>query len=237
VQNLLEPNNGFLIGAPDLWGNDPGLLRRYAELITFTQGGNPDKATQIVTFRSLPSLYRLLRLRYVFSGSDTGVKVYEVPEAMDRVQLVSGYRVLPSRDALFSAMSQPDFDPSEEVLLETRPGFRSSQNLHPGSVRILSFFADQFTIEADTSAPSLLLITDAFSRDWHARPLPGSSQSHYEVMPADYALRATPLAAGHHLIRFEYVPNGLWAGIAISLFAWAAWTWLFLSCKAQKRAA
>ena len=236
VQDLLEPNNGFLIGAPDLWGNDPGLLRRYAELITFTQGGDPDRATQNVTFRSLPSLYSLLRLRYVFTGSPTGVKTYEIPGPMDRIQLVSDYRVLPNRDALFSAMSQPDFDPRQTVLLESPPGFDPSQDFHPGDVRILDSSADQLTIEADVTAPSLLLVTDAYSRDWSARPLAGSSQAHYEVMPADYAVRATPLAVGHHLIRFEYVPGGIWVGVAISALAWVAWIGLFLFGRTPRHA-
>ena len=229
VQNLLAPNNGFLTGAPDLWGNDPALLRRYAEFIAFTQGGDPNRATQNVDFRTLPSLYRLLRLHYVFTGSPTGPKVYDVPGAMDRVQLLSDYRVLPSRDAIFSAMSQPDFDPGRTVLLESPPGFDSSQDFHPGIARILSTSADQFTVEADVTAPSLLLVTDAYSRDWHARPLTGSSQAHYEVVPADYAVRATPLAVGHHLIRFEYVPTGLRAGLAISALAWAGWLALWAS--------
>ena len=56
-------------------------------------------------------------------------------------------------------------------------------------------------------------------------------------MPADYALRATPLAAGHHLIRFEYVPTGLWAGIAISALAWAGWLGLLLTCRPRGNAA
>jgi hypothetical protein len=237
VQNLLEPNNGFLIGAPDLWGNDPGLLRRYAELITFTQGGNPGQATQNVTFRSLPPLYGLLRLRYVFTGTDSGPKVYEIPGAMERIQLVPSYRVLPNRDTLFSAMGQPGFDPRQTVLLESEPGFSPSQDPNPGRIRIVASSPDQLTVEADIAAPSLLLVTDAYSRDWRAQPLAGSSQSHYEVMPADYALRATPLAAGHHLIRFEYVPTGLWAGIAISGLAWAGWLGLLLTCKPRGHAA
>jgi hypothetical protein len=95
-------------------------------------------------------------------------------------------------------------------------------------VRIVRQSADQFTVEADLAAPAILLVTDGYSRDWHARPLPGSSQSGYEIMPADYVVRATPLARGHHLIQFDYDPHGLAAGLWISGFAWAAWAaaWL-----------
>jgi hypothetical protein len=228
VQNLLEPNNGFLLGKPDMWGDDPGLLARYAQFITFTQGGNPDQATQNVTFRSPSPLYSLLRLRYVLTESGDKVNKYEFPGAMDRVQLVPDYRVLPGRDAIFSAMSQPDFDPRQTVLLESLPGFNSSRGINPGWARVIDSSADCLTVEAEVTTPSLLLVTDAYSRDWRAQPLKGSSQARYDVMPADYTLRATPLAAGHHLIRFEYVPTGLWAGLAISALAWVAWFGLFL---------
>jgi hypothetical protein len=44
VLDLLSPNNGFLLGAPDLWDNDPGVLKRYAEFITFTQGGPANRS-------------------------------------------------------------------------------------------------------------------------------------------------------------------------------------------------
>ena len=63
----------------------------------------------------------------------------------------------------------------------------------------------------------LLLVTDSYSRYWQAVPLPGSSQSHYQVLPADYTLIGVPLDAGHHLIRLEYAPPGWVIGRWISL--------------------
>jgi uncharacterized membrane protein YfhO len=50
-------------------------------------------------------------------------------------------------------------------------------------------------------------------------------------MPANYCLRAIPLAAGHHLLRVEYSPLGFRAGKAVSMMALAvflfltAWHW------------
>jgi hypothetical protein len=42
-------------------------------------------------------------------------------------------------------------------------------------------------------------------------------------MAADYVVRATPLAAGHHRIQFDYEPSGLAAGLWISGLAWVVW--------------
>ena len=47
--------------------------------------------------------------------------------------------------------------------------------------------------------------------------LPGSSQEHYDLLPANYILRAVPLGAGNHRLRIEYEPLGYRIGKWISL--------------------
>jgi hypothetical protein len=225
IENLAGSNNGFLLGAADLGGNDPAVIQRYAQFIAFTQGADPDHANQIMPFASWPPIYALLRLRYVFTDADGAFKVTEVPGAMNRAQLVSQYRVLPDRKALFAALAAPGFDPRKTVLLEGEPSPRPAGSA-AGRVQWFAQSADAFTVEADVSAPALLLITDPYSRDWRARSLPGSSQESYQILPADYVVRATPLAAGHHRIQFYYEPSGLPWGLGISGAAWAAFAWL-----------
>jgi uncharacterized membrane protein YfhO len=44
-------------------------------------------------------------------------------------------------------------------------------------------------------------------------------QSKYELLPANYILRAVPLAAGHHHLRVEYAPREFAIGTWISLVA------------------
>jgi uncharacterized membrane protein YfhO len=81
------------------------------------------------------------------------------------------------------------------------------------------------------AAPTLLFITDAYSSGWRALPLAGSSQSRYQIMPANHCLRAIPLAAGRHLIRLEYSPLGFRVGRVVSFAALAVyllllgWAW------------
>ena len=234
VQDLIAPNNGFLLGAPDIWGNDPALPSRYAEFIAATQGEDPDQASQNVTFRSLPPIYSLLRLRFLFTHPASGLKIYEVPGGLAHAQLVAQYRVLAGRGALLTALSQPDFDPRQTVLLEQEPAPRPDPGGGPSRVQIVGQSPDRITIEADTTAPALLLVTDAYSRDWRARALPGSSQAAYDVLPADYVVRATPLAAGHHRIEFDYEPRGLAAGLGVSAAAWLAGAGLWLRWKSRR---
>jgi len=224
VLNLFWPDNGFLLGAGDLWGNNPSVLRRYAEFVTFTQGGEPAHATQNVVFQKMNPLLALMRFRYAFVPlADGGLKIVEssVPP-LPHVLLVSDWQNLGGRDAIFSAMNQPSFDPSKVVLLETEPEPKPQPGAK-GEAHLLVEKPDALTIEADTDKPALLLITDLYARDWQAEALPGSVQSSYRVMPADYILRAIPLEAGHHLLRVVYAPVSVPIGMAISAMAWLGW--------------
>lgn len=218
-------NGGYLLGASDLWGDDPSLLGRYAEFMAFSQRSDPNQPGQYLKFIGIPEVYSMLRLRYILAPGPDGIfqgHPVSVPP-MDRVQLISQFQVTPGRDAVFAAMTQPDFDPRRRVLLESDPEPRPVPTADPGTARVVDLSADSLTIEADARTPSLLLVTDLYSRDWRAVALPGSAQAAYEVLPADYVLRAVPLAAGHHRLRMEYVPRGLAPGLAVSLAAWAAW--------------
>jgi hypothetical protein len=216
---------GFLWKTPDLWGADPFLPGRYAEFINFTQGGNPDETGQFIAFKYMPPLYAMLRCRYTFAVTPDGhAAAYPAPaEPMDRAQLISDYRVLGGRNAIFAAMARPDFDPRRTVLLESAPSPQPVPAADPGTVHAVETSPDTLVIEADVKSPTLLLVTDSYSRDWRAVPLPGSSQQAYQVLPANYILRAVPLAAGHHRLLMEYAPPSFRLGIAVSLAAWLGW--------------
>jgi hypothetical protein len=232
-------NGGFLLGVSDLWGNNPSMLRRYAEFMTFSQGYNPDLTSQYLKFRSLPALYAMLRCRYVFYLGDGQFQTIEAKtEPMPRVQLISHLEIRPTRTELFATMAQPTFDPRRRVLLESRPDPYPVPSADPGSVRILDASSpDALEIEADVRSPTLLLVTDLYSRDWRATALPGSVQASYQLLPANYILRAVPLAAGHHHLRMEYDPPSFRWGLAVSALAGLAWLAGAAGCWRGARAA
>jgi uncharacterized membrane protein YfhO len=103
------------------------------------------------------------------------------------------------------------------VILEKDPEPAPAPGSDPGTVRLLGTTTDSLTIAANVTRPTLLLITDSYSKYWRAIGLSGSSQSKYQVMPADYTLMAIPLSAGTHLLRLEYAPSGWIIGRWISL--------------------
>jgi hypothetical protein len=220
IINPLNPNSAMSMNAQDLWGFDPGVVRRHAEFIAFTQGVDPDKATQYINFSKLDRLYSMLRCRFAFVPDGNQIRIVEAPPPMNRLELIGRYRVLKQRDAIFATMANPSFDPRREVLLEREPEPHPSDgDGSRGTFRILGGSTDDLTIEAEIAQPSILLITDVYTPGWHVVPLSGSSQARYDLQPANYVLRAIPLAAGHHHFRVEYKPRAFVLGKWISIIS------------------
>jgi hypothetical protein len=212
------------IGADDIWGYNPMVLRRYAELLTFSQHTNPNTASEYLTISNPGTpLLRLVRLRYVFRISNGHLTVAELGGALPHLLLVNDWKRLADRDTIFNALTQPPFEADKTVILETDPTPAPVAGGQPGAVELLDAAADSLTISASVEKPTLLLITDSYSRYFRAVSLPTSSQSRYDVLPADYALMAIPLAAGKHLLRLEYAPPGYLIGRWISMVALAAY--------------
>jgi hypothetical protein len=218
--NPFLPNLAMVVDGADLWGYDSFVLRRYMQFIYFTQGWPLEDADffQHVGALAPHRLFAMLRCRLAMVPRDDAVELVPM-EPMGRVHLVATYRVCPSREEVFAAVSGPNFDPRRTVILEQEPPIKPAGVSPAGWAKVVESSTDSLTIEAELSAAATLLVTDAYSAHWRARALSGSSQQDYTVMPANYCLRAVPLAAGWHRIRMEYRPAGFLIGRWVSLAA------------------
>jgi hypothetical protein len=138
---------------------------------------------------------------------------------MPRLLLAQDCAVISNRNDIFRAMAKTGFDPSRTVILEKPPNPVPEKTTRQGTARIVDSSTDHLTIEAELPTPAILVVTDAYSKGWRARALAGSEQQKYEVMPANYVLRAVPLSRGHHIFRMEYMPLGFRAGRWVSLIS------------------
>jgi len=221
-----------------MWGYDPNIVTRYAEWMTFTQGENPDTASQNLAFRKLSPLYPMLRCKYAFTNGEGGkLKALDVGQPLPHALLVGGYHVLPDRDSIFRAMAAPDFDPAREAMLETEPTPKPLGK--EGSLKVTASTTDSLTIEADVPQPTLAIVTDLWTSGWRVRDLAGGHQ--YELLPANYILRAIPLMAGKHRFIVEYAPLAWRVGVWISILTWigyaVAWAALWKARSVRTRAA
>jgi len=206
------PNIATWLGREDVWGYAPLATKRYTEFMAFTQGQPPDGTDQYIEFSRFHPLCAMLRWRYAFLANKDGEQVLTQKSIMPRLQLVQEFRVIAGRDEILQAMDSPSFDPRQQVILESEPKPAPQTFTEKGTVALLDSSANQLTVEADLPHPGILLITDAYSNGWRARPLEGSAQRAYDVLPANYVLRAIPLSQGHHHILVEYAPIGFRVG-------------------------
>jgi hypothetical protein len=217
-------------GKGSIWGNDPGIPLRYAELLASTQNVKLDSAAEFDLFREAP-FFRALRCHFVIKQVNQHLELYARSNTLPQLNLISDYRVLSQKQDIFTELEKGEFDPGKEVILETEPSVKPDRDRVSGEVKLTASSTDFLEVEADLPSAAILLVTDSYTPSWRAFPLPGSSQSAYELLPADYCLRAIPLAAGHHKLRMEYSSKGFMLGKWLSLWTLIAYlgvlTWYF----------
>jgi hypothetical protein len=210
-----DPDAGLVLGAPEVWGYGQLVPRRWAELLFASQGYAPkDAGTSLVVRREHP-LLRLLRARAVLRRGEP--RVVKLAAPLPRLLLVRSWKLSAGRDETLSAVLARGFDPAKTVVLETAPRPEPDPHGRGGSARVVAEDSDSLTIEAELESPAVLLLADSYASGWRADPLEGSAQAAYQVMPADHALRAVPLAAGRHRFVMRYAPASWTAGAAASL--------------------
>lgn len=230
LQSVEYGNLGMDIGYNDIWGFDPGVSKRYAQLLTFSQGIDPASAGMYLDFVRISPIFRLLRCRYVLQPK-TEKPVQGISDPLGHLQLVGSYLRLNNSKAILKQLTNRNFHYRKSVVLETDPSIAPTPLGATGHVRLVHQDINDLEIQADLPAPAILLITDAFAPGWTVRPIElNPDQLHYQVLQADYVLRAIPLAAGHHHFVLEYKPRSVLIGIFVSLvslicFIILLWLW------------
>jgi hypothetical protein len=227
VHNPVNTNSAMSVGRHDLWGFDPGVARRWAEFVTWSQGDDPAKATQYIGFKRLDPALALLRFKLVVAPTPEGLRTAVSPTPpLPHLLLVGRARVERGRDRVLGAIRE--IDPLREVVLEEEPEPRPADAADPGTAKVVGGDTDHLVIEADLKSPAVLVVTDAWTPSWKAVPLEGSAQAAYRVLPANYCLRGIPLGAGRHRIRLEYDPGPFRLGGWLSAGGWVLAAGVFL---------
>jgi hypothetical protein len=224
VRHTLEPfsNQGMVRGHLDVWGYDATVPARYASLIQAVDAAAEHDTEAAPALRGVVSM---LRWQYLFGVvAPSQAAVMRLGKTLPRAVLVDSATVLTDRAEMLRVLLGPEFDPRRRVLLETTPDpLPEPSGGMAGQVRFTPVDTDTLDFEVDTPRAALLLVTDSYARGWRAVPVGVTPQARYEVLPANLALRAIPLAAGHHRLRLEYVPSGFVVGRVISVLALIAW--------------
>jgi hypothetical protein len=227
----LLPNVAMLDGVASANNFDPLLVGPYAEIAESAMNS--------------PALLRVMGVTHVMSDwpwpegepvyATDDATLYRLPDAPGRAWVVpNARRVL--FDKVPTVLSDPEFDPTFEVLLgqkslsenhlSTRP-FADSQilSLQDGPNRV--------TIRAVLDAPGYLVLADTWYPGWRAT-VDGDPA---ELLRANFGFRAVWLEAGEHSVEMVYRPTSVLAGGVLSLAALVVLVaGLVLTCKREARA-
>jgi hypothetical protein len=244
-------NDGMVRRYHGLWGYDPGVLKRFAELAAATHNKNantgrpyePLAPGQYVAFdASRGQVLQMLRVRHILVPNREQ-QLVSVPDPFPVAMLMQRYVVVepssaPRRDvklAIQQTIWQGQLNFRQTVLLEAKPEFEPRQwppdTNPPGKVEARFISTDEVELKADVPVDSLVLVTNPYSSGWRVRRVQSSVSQTYTIQPANWALQAIPLRAGTHHLILEYLPTafrvGLWTStlsvIAYGFLLYLAW--------------
>lgn len=134
--------------------------------------------------------------------------------ADSRAYLVSRWREVPDWRAAELAMAR-GHPIHEEALVESAflPIASDSSPGTAGTAWITRFHRNVVEVAVDAAAPCLLVLAEAWYPRWQAR-VDGVDT---KCLPANGWMRAVPVPAGRHVVRFEYRETRFLPGCALSL--------------------
>lgn len=219
VWDVWQPNLSLMHGIFDVWGiYNPLVLADYHR---YWEG---------LGSRSSP-LYDFLNAKYIIGhkdvvldwekfelvfDADPTVNIYRNKNALPRAFVVHRSEAVSSQEEAFIAIHRDDFDPATEVVIEKGQTLMPEQ-IGNSETRIISYSNNEIRLEASTSLPGYLVMSEVYYPGWHVE-VDGNPA---ELKRANYAFRAVLLTPGMHQIRFYFLPATWRVGLACSLLTWS----------------
>ena len=225
--NVLFENTGQVGHLSYVDGYEPLKTVYFANLITLLST-QPSPSTT--------SLLNLLNVKYVVSLKDiadptlvldqneNGVRLYRNIKFQPRVLIVKESLIAASEREIYQRFLDKKFDPARTVILEDPAAPVGTSG--PGKASLVSYDNQEVKVAADLENKGWLLLADGYYPGWRVfiddRPA--------KIYKADYALRAVPVPAGKHLVKFIYQPGSFLLGLVVT-----AGAFLLMSLSAVNR--
>ncbi|MBI4791060.1 MAG: YfhO family protein [Chloroflexi bacterium] len=140
------------------------------------------------------------------------VAIFENPDVLPRAFLVHDARVADDQ-AAEQEMLRDDFKPRQTLLLaDGEPVHAGDVQRDDEQVRIVEYENERVVLSVRASAEGYVLLSDAWFPGWVAR-LDGVQ---VPIRRADLIFRAVRVGPGEHRLEFEYRPQSLYVGAAVS---------------------
>ncbi|HBI15913.1 MAG TPA: hypothetical protein DDY20_10440 [Desulfobulbaceae bacterium] len=259
-KKIFPANAGWLHGLQDIRGYDsifPAGYLRYMETIDIQDELLFNRIAPLRNPKALDSpLLDLLNVKYVLTehpvsnpryllaGGSEGLLLYTNTGALPRAFTLPLASTVLAEDP-FDAMRRHDprlymILPAEEAAVGgLAPGQAATPTPAPPlAAPVASYQNNEVIISVTAREPVWLVLADSYDQGWKATVWPAGRPEHTTRLPvlrAYGALRAVKLGQGDWTVRFRYRPNGLAAGLILSLVAGGLTvTGLLLACRTSR---
>ena len=224
------PSFNLIFRLHDIWGIDVMHLKRMDDLYKAFTCAPSISATNLIALYGIKYIISVTpiegdpRFELIYARieglpgkredllKENTIKLYKNHSPLPRAWLVKDFKVLDSKEILLM-MTQKEFDPRKEVLLEeTPPSLTSVSSLTSlpleggvkggGEVEFISESNNRLQLLVNSTENNLLVLSDTYYPGWKAF-VDGTPKKIYR---ANYAFRAVPLSAGTHRVEFVYHP-------------------------------
>jgi hypothetical protein len=226
------PSMNLLYGLNNIWGIDVIRVKRVEDLYRAFTGAPSISTNQLADLYgiryivSVTSLEEDPRFKLIYARleglegrrkdllKENTIKLYKNRNSLPRTWLVKDYKVMDS-SAILLTMTQKEFDPRREVLLQEipLPLFSMGAKISGGEAEIISENNNRLGLRVKAAGNALLVLSDTYYPGWKAF-VDGKETKIYR---ADYAFRAIPLNDGTHQVEFVYDPMSFKLGAGVTL--------------------
>jgi hypothetical protein len=242
LKEVLNANAPFQYHIYSLFGYSVPSLRNYTEYVLAVNHIPLSDAYQyddaILEYKNFGSKYTdALNIKYILEPTtadslegDTsgkfemvkentlrGWRLYENHDVLPRFYMVPHAQVLPTRDAVYAAISGEKADPRETVLIAFGDGpvtvpQGDCQREDMEKVEVIDYSAASIRVRTNSRCAGILMSSEIYYPGWEAS-LDGSKT---DIWEGNLAFRAVYVPAGVHTITFRYIPRILYVGMLIS---------------------
>jgi hypothetical protein len=207
-----------------LGGYNPAKLKIYQTMIDSCLHHGPDptfplnmNVVNMLNTRYVVTSVQLPADRFVLVHSDEAKRkfTYENPSALPRAFFVREVVSTSNQSDVFRTMNSPSFDPATMAIVENT----DIQLKGPDSTRveIVEFESRSLKINAYTSSPALLVISEVYyPAGWRAT-IDGEET---EIYKTNFILRSVVVPSGTHEIVLRFEPAMYAAGWTVSHVSW-----------------
>jgi hypothetical protein len=138
--------------------------------------------------------------------------LYRIDPFVPRVYIVAKSVTEDQPLRVLERLSNEQFDPFQEVILDQRMEPRSAREFR-AQAQIADYGDQRVTVEASLNQSGILVLADSFYPGWRVY-VDGKEA---EILRANLFFRAVVLPAGEHIVEFRYEPRTFKIGLVISV--------------------